>query len=735
MAFWVNALLFIGSAILNRIFQPKVNYARQAAAPEAFQTITAEAGRAIPVLWGTRQIKNSNIGWFGDLSNTAIVQSGVTTGYHYYMGGQYIVCLGPIDAVTDLRWNEKQVGSGVSVANNQVVFGTGTPWTNIATIPEGNYSTGEQLALAVETAMKAAVSAKWKVTFGFTIVAGRNDELCYSVTYNGVTYVRKATIAAGAYTLTVSIKAAIAGALNAAETAATGDPTETRGSFACDYGVHAADSFSITYTPGAGSYDSFQILGEGDATFDYLKSAKSTIGFRLDQSQQAVGDPKRLVAAYATFVTRFVFAFVGTGAKLKLTHASFTAAGLLGLSTAADVDLLAKTSDTDFTIIEATYTETTDYVQVDIDDADFFGTEGGVVGRLDVYRGLRTQAGSGYLDTEWAATAPGFRGTCYMVQRGMLVGDTNFPKPISITPRRCPNQLALTGEMHNIAGDANPAAMIWEILTDPYWGLGMAEDELDRDSFVEVAQTLYAEDLGLSMLDDALGPAQDVIDEILRHVDGVRRMNPVTGLFGIKLIRNDYDLGSLPVASSELGNVTRCTLRRRSWGELKNAVKIRYVDRDADFRERTVTKQDLAGIQARGGEMAIEEYSFPGISRASNANVVAARLLRAVSWPAAEFELEVNREFWSLRQGDVFLLTWLPLGITAMPCRVVNIRTGLITDGRIGIDAVEDLAGPAWTGFSAITAPANDAAAPLDITPGADASDSVLVGGVPMPEA
>lgn len=736
--FWVvSLLLWAGTVAINRLFLPK-RLREKNADPEAFQGITAEAGRAIPILWGTRQIKNSNISWFGDLSQTAIVQGGVTTGYKYYMGGQYLICLGEIDQVIDLRWNEKPVGTGLTDANNKLVIGIAPPPYFTATIPPGNYGDGEVLALAVENAMKAAQAGNWKATFGFRIRSGRNNRIAWGITWDGGTFKRAALVPAGDYN-GITLAAALQTAMQSVEDIAP-RLAFTAGVFTVTFDV-PTNKFTISYQVGdfnGSVYNDWRLLGADDATFSYATNINSTIGYRMDISQIKVnvsGPPYPALALtpdFSVIQNRFIIAFGGTTGKLKLTDAGFTAAAILGLSTAADVDLLSKAGDSDFTVIQATYTPTTDYLQVDIDDSNFFGTEGGVQGRLDIYYGKPTQAESSYLTTKFGSTAPAFRRVSYAVQRGMYIGNTNYPKPISITPRRCPNQLGLTGQKQNIGGDANPAAMIWEALTDPFFGIGMNPAKLDKPTFLAVGASLFDEGLGLSLIVDAVGPGEDVIDEILRHVDAVRREDPITGLLGIRLIRNDYDIATIPLISQD--NAFRCRLNRPSWGDTKNVVRVKFVDRDADYNERTFELQDAANIQARGGEMAIEEFSFPGISNKTVAAIVAARLLKAVSHPAAAIEIEANREVWNLRPGDPFSLTWADLGVTNMPCRVTRVRTGRLDDGRIAIDAVEDLSGPAWTSFAAISAPALDPPDPSDI-PDVVASpgDTVLVGAAPMP--
>jgi len=729
MAFWVSLLLWAGVTVFNRIFQPKAPKP-QNAEPEAFQGITVEDGRPVPILAGTRQIKSANIGWYGDQSRTAILDGGITVGWKYYLGAQYPICIGPVDAIEDLRWNEKPIGTGISAATDGIVFGFGAGPYSTAHIAPGNYGVGEALALACENAMKATIPGNWKVTFGFTIVAGRNSRIVWGLRYSGVYRKRTAFIPAGSYTA-AGLATAIQSAMQAVEDQVLpGDVPNEPAIVTCTY---SSSRFQLRIDAAAGGgfgYEQWALFGADDPTFIYASTINSTIGYRMDISRVGV---TTLAPDFDVLLTRFLFAYGGTTGKLKLTDAGFTAATILGFSTAADADLLERISDSDFAVIEATYTETTDYLQVDVNDPDFFGAEGGVVGRLDIFFGKRTQVASDYLTTQFGTQAPAWPGLCQIIERGMYIGNTNYPKPISVTPRKCMNELGLTLERHNIAGDSNPAAFLWWILTDPFWGLGKSESEIDRDAFIDVGNALAEEGLGVSFLIDALTPAEEIIDEVLRHIDGVRVDDPHTGLFTIRLIRNDYDVDAIPVMTRD--NVRVASYRRRSWAETRNVVRVRYVDKDAEYQERIVELQNLANVQTRGGEVAIEEFSFPGLSRRATAEIVAQRLLKAVSHPPAELLIEANREFWHLRQGDPFLLTWAPLGVTAMACRVTRIRTGLLEDGRITIDAIEDLSGPAFTGFTAIAAPTVDEPEPDDLPAVVDASDAVLVGGMPMPGA
>lgn len=69
---WWTIALFVVSFAISAIFQPKA----QSPAVGQVEAPTAEEGRAIPVLFGTRDIKQANVVWYGDLRVSAIKKKG-----------------------------------------------------------------------------------------------------------------------------------------------------------------------------------------------------------------------------------------------------------------------------------------------------------------------------------------------------------------------------------------------------------------------------------------------------------------------------------------------------------------------------------------------------------------------------------------------------------------------------------------------------------------------------------
>lgn len=72
--FW-NIILFVFSALVSVLLAPKPQNAKAAGLDE-FSAPTAESGREIPVLFGTRLIKGPNVVWYGDLEAEPIKKSG-----------------------------------------------------------------------------------------------------------------------------------------------------------------------------------------------------------------------------------------------------------------------------------------------------------------------------------------------------------------------------------------------------------------------------------------------------------------------------------------------------------------------------------------------------------------------------------------------------------------------------------------------------------------------------------
>jgi hypothetical protein len=328
---------------------------------------------------------------------------------------------------------------------------------------------------------------------------------------------------------------------------------------------------------------------------------------------------------------------------------------------------------------------------VTISRRDLFGgedREGGVDGTLDVMFGGAGQTANAYLQSRLGTNIPTFRGVLSVAWRGLVSAMNPYIKPWRFRVKRIPS--AWYPAKAEISGDANPAHIIRECLTNADWGMGYPGADIDDTSFTAAADTLYSEGFGLSILWDQEQPIEDFILSILRHIDGVLYVHPRTGKFTLKLARDDYTVASLPTLSPS--NVLRIEeFSRPSWGEIVNQVTVQYRDGQTD-KDASITVQDIAAIQLQGGVVATT-VRYPGISKGELANRVAMRELKQLSSTLAKVTLVANREASSLDIGSVFKLTWPPYGITEMVMRVARISYGELTNGQVRIEAVQDIFG------------------------------------------
>jgi hypothetical protein len=313
-----------------------------------------------------------------------------------------------------------------------------------------------------------------------------------------------------------------------------------------------------------------------------------------------------------------------------------------------------------------------DHFEVVVQALDWFGGDtgnGGVGGTIDVYPGSLTQEPSAYLEAHEVNPIPAYLGVCYAVAKRFYWGNSPYIPEIAFVISRYPNTLGLTGGDQRIGDDANPACMIYELLTNTRWGLSIPTTAIATQSFLDAGATLADEGRGLSMVLDTATAATSILEEIMRYIDGLLYTDPFTGLLTLKLARADYDPGDLPVLDES--NVLTCSLTRPS----------------------------------RGGVLAVEEVPLLGISNAPQAQLAAARILKALAYPFATLKLEVNRESWSLRPGSVCKLNWPRLGIVGMVLRISGLASGTLEEGKLTVGAVEDIFAVDWTAYAPVPAP------------------------------
>lgn len=72
---WWYVAVFVAALVVSYSLTPKPQNAKPSGLGD-FKVPTAEEGREIPVLFGTRDIEGPNVVWYGDLRTVAIKKKG-----------------------------------------------------------------------------------------------------------------------------------------------------------------------------------------------------------------------------------------------------------------------------------------------------------------------------------------------------------------------------------------------------------------------------------------------------------------------------------------------------------------------------------------------------------------------------------------------------------------------------------------------------------------------------------
>lgn len=292
----------------------------------------------------------------------------------------------------------------------------------------------------------------------------------------------------------------------------------------------------------------------------------------------------------------------------------------------------------------------------------------------------------------------GTPGICTFALRDFQTGESPGMPGFSWEMTVCPDYSALapqsiTSTVDNIFGvDANPMAALFMVLTDDIVGLGMDVDDIDVGSLNLAANRLNIEKNGFSYASSKKVTAKQLIEMILKQVDGILYMDPVSLKLKITLARSDY--GAYPYAAldefddSSVESVP--SYKESSQDDVYNQVRVKFQSRSLAYADRHAVAQNSAAATSTGRIRSVD-VEYPGVKSGVLANEIASRELAFYSTPQLLVTLEVLRTGQSLRPGDVIKWTSPDHNITGfMVLRIHRISYGTLASGTIFLECSRD---------------------------------------------
>ena len=286
---------------------------------------------------------------------------------------------------------------------------------------------------------------------------------------------------------------------------------------------------------------------------------------------------------------------------------------------------------------------------------------------------------------------PGYRNLALCFLSAWEIGETAQMVPYSFEVTSLSSGSA--ADMgRSLPNDADPAAVLYDLLTGVWGRLALGTDKLNIGSFQTASLTLYGEGHGYSRAIETTDDATIVIGDVLRQINGIIFQEPTTGQLTLKLIRNDYDVNILPTVNPDNARPDGSGWYQVSgWSETLNQIRVIYTNRASAYADDQAIAQNAANVTAQGGKLRSMDVRFAGCSSADLARKLAARELNAVSRPQATASVVVNRSFYGIRPGDVVRFTWPQLGISNMVMRVANVDLGQLHKGEIALKMIRDV--------------------------------------------
>ena len=250
----------------------------------------------------------------------------------------------------------------------------------------------------------------------------------------------------------------------------------------------------------------------------------------------------------------------------------------------------------------------------------------------------------------------------------------------------------------------NPAHIIYECLTNREWGRGLPRERFDDAVWRLSADQLWEEKFGLCIRWTRQQPIQQFIKQILDHIGAVIYTDRTTSLIRLRLIRADYDRATVPLFDTSNGLLEINEAPVSSPGPMINEYRVQYRDPITD-ETRVVRAVNLATLRASGGEINSTTKSFPGLPTQELADRVAKRELRAGSTTLRRFTLTFDRRGAQIVPGGVVRIQDYARNIPDTLIRVATVDYGSPRDGRIRVQAVQDVFGLPSRGFAALPPP------------------------------
>jgi len=243
----------------------------------------------------------------------------------------------------------------------------------------------------------------------------------------------------------------------------------------------------------------------------------------------------------------------------------------------------------------------------------------------------------------------------------------NIPNVTFVVKRTLPT----TVDYANMTNGANPAAVIYDIMTNTTYGIGMNPNEINLAAFNAAAAVWYNKGYGLNFVLDQKNEAQAIIEQILTWVGGSFFIDN-DGKFCIYA----YSDADVAVTSLTEDDFIEFSIERQSWATTYNDIRVKYIDANCDYVSKTIGMFDNANFAAQGvpNQATVDLSCFNDVPTVSRR---AWELLKQLSYPILKIKFKLNEtKSYPIFAGAIVSINHADYAISNASFRVNNVIVG-----------------------------------------------------------
>lgn len=248
--------------------------------------------------------------------------------------------------------------------------------------------------------------------------------------------------------------------------------------------------------------------------------------------------------------------------------------------------------------------------------------------------------------------------------------------------------------------EINPASCLLDYLTNPRYGAGLANSEIDAEAF-KIAANKFNQTVNYSnsqsgramTMNAVISTQSQIFDNIKTLVSGARSIMPyVEGRYKLKVEDggDPIDISSTTVQSAYDVTKEHIVGSISLIGETKrtkyNKVIVNYIDPDLEFTNQQKVYEVAADLTADNGEVLTGEFTFHTLSNPAIARDLA-QMIYDKSRSQRKITFTATQELLDVEVGDVIRVTDEILDLDLQTFRVYSLK--MLNSGLISIEAAE----------------------------------------------